>query len=173
MKAKVVEMQAFQNIETYSRQGRAGNVNITAAGHVHTNTILSQGRQQGGDITINSDSENSIDAAGTLNTYSEAGRAGNVSLTSPGSINISGIRSEGMEQGGDIQVNSERGEINSTGNIDSYSEQGIGGNVEVNALESSVTLKNVSSYGMTESGNLRILCYATSLQGFGYGDVVH
>jgi hypothetical protein len=61
-----------------------------------------------------------------------------------------------MEQGGDIQVNSERGEINSTGNIDSYSEAGRGGNIKVNAPESSVTLENVSSYGMTESGDLRI-----------------
>ncbi|MDE5108535.1 MAG: hypothetical protein O4808_16245, partial [Trichodesmium sp. St17_bin3_1_1] len=91
-----------------------------------------------------------------MNTYSEAGIAGNVRLTSPGSINIRGIRSEGMEQGGNIQVNSERGEINSTGNIDSYSDAGRGGNIEVNAPESSVTLENVSSYGMTESGDLRI-----------------
>ena len=76
-------------------------------------------------------------------------------LTSPGSINIRGIRSEGMEQGGNIQVNSERGEINSTGNIDSYSDAGRGGNIEVNAPER-VTLGDVSSYGMIESGDLRI-----------------
>ncbi|MDE5089983.1 MAG: filamentous hemagglutinin, partial [Trichodesmium sp. St16_bin2-tuft] len=43
------EINATQNIETYSQQGTAGDVNITAAGHVHTNNILSQGRQQGGD----------------------------------------------------------------------------------------------------------------------------
>ena len=112
--------------------------------------------EQGGDIIISSNSENSIDVEGALQTYSEKGTAGDVNLTSPGNINISSIRSQGRNQGGDIQVKSKRGEINSTGNIDSYSEAGRGGNVEVNAPESSVTLENVSSYGMTESGDLRI-----------------
>ena len=149
------EINATQAIETFSRQGTAGNVDIIAEGHIHTDTILSQGMEQGGNITIDSRSENSIDAAGELNTFSDAGIAGDVTLTSPGSINISGIRSEGMEQGGNITVNSEIGEINSTGDIDSFSQQGIGGNVEVNAPKS-VTLENVSSFGMTESGDLII-----------------
>ena len=98
--------------------------------------------EQGGDIIISSNSENGIDVEGALQTYSEKGTAGNVNLTSPGNINISSIRSQGRNQGGDIQVKSKRGEINSTGNIDSYSEAGRGGNVEVNAPESSVTLEN-------------------------------
>ncbi|GGA30808.1 CHAT domain-containing protein [Okeania sp. KiyG1] len=149
------EINATQAIETFSQKGTAGNVNITAEGHIHIDTILSQGMEQGGDITINSYSENSIDAAGALNTYSDEGIAGDVTLTSPGSINISSIRSQGMKEGGDITVESEIGEIYSTGDIDSYSEQGKGGNVEVNASES-VTLADVSSYGMTESGNLII-----------------
>ncbi|MDJ0517445.1 MAG: filamentous hemagglutinin, partial [Trichodesmium sp. MO_231.B1] len=149
------EINATQEIETLSKQGTAGNVNLTAAGHIHTDTILSHGTQKGGNITINSRSENSIDAAGELNTFSTEGIAGNVTVTSPGSIDISGIRSEGMQQGGDIRVESEIGEINSTGDIDSFSNQGRGGNVEINAPES-VTLADVSSYGMTESGDLRI-----------------
>ncbi|NEQ39602.1 MAG: filamentous hemagglutinin N-terminal domain-containing protein, partial [Okeania sp. SIO3I5] len=149
------EINATQAIQTFSRQGTAGNVDMTAESHIHIDTILSQGMEQGGNITINSRSENSIDAAGELNTFSDAGIAGDVTLTSPGSINISGIRSEGMEQGGNITVNSEIGEINSTGDIDSFSQQGIGGNVAVNAPES-VTLANVSSFGMAESGNLII-----------------
>ena len=111
--------------------------------------------EQGGDINIRSDSENSINAAGVLETYSDAGTAGNVNLTSPGNVNISSIISRGMEQGGDIQVNSERGEINSTGDIDSYSKAGRGGNIKVNAPER-VTLGDVSSYGMEKSGDLRI-----------------
>ena len=78
-----------------------------------------------------------------------------MSLTSPGSINIRSIRSEGMEQGGDIQVDSALGEINSTGNIDSYSKAGRGGNIKVNAPER-VTLGDVSSYGMEKSGDLII-----------------
>ncbi|MDE5085618.1 MAG: filamentous hemagglutinin, partial [Trichodesmium sp. St16_bin2-tuft] len=53
------EINATQNIETFSEKGTAGHVNITAAGHIHTNTIRSDGMEQGGDINIRSDSENS------------------------------------------------------------------------------------------------------------------
>ncbi|NEQ39601.1 MAG: CHAT domain-containing protein [Okeania sp. SIO3I5] len=150
------EINATQEIETFSAQGTAGNVNIMAEGSVQLENILSQGTQRGGNITIDSRSENSINAEGTLNTFSDAGIAGDVTLTSPGNITISGIRSQGMEQGGEIIVNSEIGNIDSTnGNIDSFSEQGIGGDVTLTAPES-VNLANVSSYGMTESGDLII-----------------
>ncbi|MGD1704300.1 beta strand repeat-containing protein, partial [Dapis sp. BLCC M229] len=150
------EIYTTEAIETFSEQGTAGSVNIEGAGHVEVNTILSQGTQQGGDITIHSSSENSINVQDDLNTFSTEGIAGNVTLTSPGTITIRGIRSEGMEQGGNITVESGIGEIDATGgDIDSYSEQGVGGDVQLNALDS-VNLANVSSYGMTESGDLTI-----------------
>ncbi|MGK7921309.1 MAG: CHAT domain-containing protein, partial [Trichodesmium sp.] len=96
-----------------------------------------------------------INAQQALNTFSTEGTAGNVTLTSPGNITISSIRSEGREQGGNIRVSSEIGEINSTENIDSFSEQGIGGNIELNAPRN-INLANVSSFGATESGDLII-----------------
>ncbi|MGB3513496.1 MAG: proprotein convertase P-domain-containing protein, partial [Microcoleaceae cyanobacterium] len=150
------QINATQAIETFSERGTAGNVNIKAEGSVNIENILSQGTQRGGDISIDSRSQNSINAQGELNTYSTEGIAGDVNLTSPGSITINGIRSEGMEQGGTVTVESEIGNIDSTGgDIDSFSDQGIGGNVTLNAPES-VNLSNVSSFGATESGDLRI-----------------
>ncbi|NEP70742.1 MAG: CHAT domain-containing protein [Okeania sp. SIO2G4] len=150
------EINATTAIETFSERGTAGNVTIMAEEQIHLENIRSQGAEGGGDITIDSRSENSIDAQGELNTFSTEGIAGNVTLTSPGNITISGIRSEGREQGGEITVESEIGNINSTGgNIDSFSEQGIGGNVTLTAPES-VNLANVSSFGATESGDLII-----------------
>ncbi|NEP91380.1 MAG: CHAT domain-containing protein, partial [Okeania sp. SIO2C2] len=150
------EINATTAIETFSQRGTAGNVTIMAEEQIHLENILSQGAEGGGDITIDSRSENSIDAQGELNTFSTEGIAGNVTLISPGNITISGIRSEGREQGGEITVESEIGNINSTGgNIDSFSEQGIGGNVTLTAPES-VNLANVSSFGATESGDLII-----------------
>ncbi|NEQ36327.1 MAG: CHAT domain-containing protein [Okeania sp. SIO3I5] len=150
------KITATQVIETFSKQGTAGSVEIKAADHVEVNLIRSEGTQQGGNITIESRSENSIDAQEQLNTFSTEGIAGNVTLTSPGDITINGIRSEGMEQGGNITVQSGIGSIDATGeNIDSYSEEGIGGDVQLNASES-INLGNVSSYGMTESGDLII-----------------
>ncbi|MGD1808770.1 beta strand repeat-containing protein, partial [Dapis sp. BLCC M126] len=150
------KITATQAIETFSEQGTAGSVNIDGAGHVEINTILSQGTQQGGDITIHSSSENSINVQDDLNTFSTEGTAGNITLTSPGTITIRGIRSEGLQQGGDVTIESGIGNIDATGgDIDSFSEQGIGGDVQLNASES-VNLANVSSYGMTESGDLTI-----------------
>ena len=149
------EINATQAIETFSAQGTAGSVNIMAEASVNIENILSQGTERGGDIIIDSRSENSINAQGALNTFSTAGTAGNVTLTSPGSITINGIRSDGMQQGGTITVESEIGEINSTADIESFSDQGIGGNVTLTAPES-VNLANVSSFGATESGDLII-----------------
>jgi CHAT domain-containing protein/large exoprotein involved in heme utilization and adhesion len=149
------EINATQQLETFSERGTAGNVTLTAEGSIRTETILSQGTQRGGDINIDSRSENSIEAAGALNTYSTEGTAGNVTLASPGSITLSGIRSEGMQRGGSISVTSEVGQINSTGDIDSFSESGVGGNVELNASRD-VNIANVSSYGLTQSGDLLI-----------------
>ena len=150
------QINVTQAIKTFSERGTAGNVNIKAEGSVNIENILSQGTQRGGDITIDSGSENSINVQGELNTFSTEGIAGDVNLTSPGSITINGIRSEGMEQGGTITVESEIGNIDSTGgDIDSFSDQGIGGSVTLTALES-VNLANVSSFGATESGDLII-----------------
>ncbi|NET11872.1 MAG: CHAT domain-containing protein [Okeania sp. SIO1H6] len=149
------EVNSTQAIETFSAQGTAGNVNIQAESSVNLKNILSQGRMRGGDITIDSRSANSIDVQGELNTFSTEGIGGDVTLTSLGNVSISGIRSEGIQQGGDITLESEIGEISATGDITSFSEEGRGGNIEIDAPES-VNLENVSSFGATESGDLRI-----------------
>ncbi|MDY7006927.1 MAG: CHAT domain-containing protein [Cyanobacteriota bacterium] len=148
-------VNSSQAIETFSEQGTAGNVKIQAESSVNLENILSQGRMRGGDITIDSRSENSMDVQGELSTFSTDGIGGDVTFTSRGNISINGIRSEGMEQGGDITLVSEIGEISSTGDITSFSEQGRGGNIEIDAPES-VTLEDVLSFGATDSGDLRI-----------------
>ncbi|NET44683.1 CHAT domain-containing protein [Okeania sp. SIO2B3] len=149
------EVNSTQAIETFSEQGTAGNVNIQAEGSVNLENILSQGRERGGDITIDTRSENSMDVQGELNTFSTDGIGGDVTLTSRGNISINGIRSEGIQQGGDITLESEIGEISATGDITSFSEEGRGGSIEIDAPES-VNLENVLSFGATESGDLRI-----------------
>ncbi|NEN89014.1 MAG: CHAT domain-containing protein [Okeania sp. SIO3H1] len=149
------EVNSTQAIETFSEQGTAGNVNIQAEGSVNLENIRSQGRERGGDITIDTRSENSMDVQGELNTFSTDGIGGDVTLTSRGNISINGIRSEGIQQGGDITLESEIGEISATGDITSFSEEGRGGSIEIDAPES-VNLENVLSFGATESGDLRI-----------------
>ncbi|MEM1170940.1 MAG: proprotein convertase P-domain-containing protein, partial [Cyanobacteria bacterium P01_H01_bin.35] len=150
------EIDATQPIETFSERGEGGSVALNAEGHVHTGSIRSEGMEKGGAIEIESRSQNSIEIIGNLSSYSTEGIAGNITLTSPGDINLQGIRSDGMQQGGRIKVESETGSIDATGGeIDSFSEAGQGGNIEINASES-VNLGNVSSFGITESGNLTI-----------------
>ncbi|NEO53850.1 MAG: CHAT domain-containing protein [Okeania sp. SIO3B5] len=144
-----------QTIETFSEQGTAGNVNIQAEGSVNLENILSQGKMRGGDIAIESRNENSMDVQGELNTFSTDGIGGDVTLTSMGNISISGIRSEGIQQGGDITLVSEIGEIRARGDITSFSEEGRGGSIDIDAPES-VNLEDVLSFGATDSGDLRI-----------------
>ena len=149
------EVNSNQAIETFSEQGTAGNVNIQAEGSINLENILSQGRERGGDITIDTRSENSMDVQGELSTFSTEGIGGDITLTSQGNISISGIRSEGMQQGGNITLESVIGEISSTGDITSFSEEGRGGNIDIDAPES-VNLEDVLSFGATNSGDLRI-----------------
>ncbi|MGD1808990.1 beta strand repeat-containing protein, partial [Dapis sp. BLCC M126] len=150
------EIDATKPIETFSERGEGGSVALYAEGHIHTGSIRSEGMQKGGDIEIESRSQNSIEIIGNLSSFSTEGIAGDITLRSPGDINIQGIRSDGMQQGGRIKVESETGSIDATGGeIDSFSEAGKGGNIEISASES-VNLGNVSSFGITESGNLTI-----------------
>ncbi|MDJ0553700.1 MAG: CHAT domain-containing protein [Microcoleaceae cyanobacterium MO_207.B10] len=150
------EINATEPMETFSERGEAGSVALSAAGHIYTGSIRSEGAQRGGDVQIESLSENSIEIIGHINTYSTEGIAGDVTIRSPGNITLSDIRSEGMQQGGRIKIQSESGSIDVTdGDIDSFSAQGKGGNILVEGQES-VNLANVSSFGRTESGDLRI-----------------
>ncbi|WP_199248981.1 CHAT domain-containing protein [[Phormidium] sp. ETS-05] len=144
------------DIQSFSANGRAGNVTLNAAGHVETASILSSGRMRGGDIAITSASTDSIDTtAGSLETYSTEGSAGSITLSSPGNIMAADMRSEGATTGGSINLTSSGDIDTSGGDIDTYSEDGTAGDVTVDAL-GSVNVNNITSYGGENSGNVTV-----------------
>ncbi|MBW4493705.1 MAG: CHAT domain-containing protein [Oscillatoria princeps RMCB-10] len=148
-------------LNTMSSGGRSGNVTINAAGHISTSNIRSEGPLHGGNISIHSDSQHSIEVAGNLDTYSTNGTAGDVSLTSPGNITITGnITSSGEQSSGKITVSSTSGDIN-IGVIESFSQSGNAGSVTLSAggnttLGGDANTSAISSHGKQQGGNITI-----------------
>ncbi|MCT7958384.1 CHAT domain-containing protein, partial [Laspinema palackyanum] len=142
-------------LNSYSSAGIAGNVTLTAPGNITTSTIRSEGYTEGGDITINSNTGALNASGGELNSYSSGGTAGNVTLTAPGNITTSTIRSEGYTEGGDITITSNTGAIATEGSLNSYSNDGIAGNVALTA-NTDITTVEISSNGGEQGGSITL-----------------
>jgi filamentous hemagglutinin family protein len=142
------------SLNTMSSGGIAGDVTINAAGHISTSNIRSDGLLHGGDITINSDSPNSISVGGNLDTYSSQGTAGNITLTSPGKITLTGdITSYGQTQSGNISVTSASNTV-TTNSIKTQSGTGPSGNITING--NNIATGNLDSIGSTSAGNIQV-----------------
>jgi len=142
------------SLNTMSSGGTAGDVTINAAGHISTSNIRSDGFLHGGDITINSDSPNSINVGGNLDTYSDSGTAGTVTLTSPGSITTREITSYGSTQSGNVTLTSNNSNI-TTNNILTQANNGPSGTIKITApgFNGNIYTGNLSSVG-TSSGSI-------------------
>ncbi|MGD1807280.1 beta strand repeat-containing protein, partial [Dapis sp. BLCC M126] len=118
-------------LSSFSELGNAGGVNITSTGNLTTADIdsRSNGSGQGGSIFLESTGGNVDTSIGELSSFSVAGNAGNVNITSNLDLITGGIdsRSEGNGRGGDITLEAE-GKIDA-GAIESFSRQGTGGNI--------------------------------------------
>ncbi|MBW4493686.1 MAG: CHAT domain-containing protein [Oscillatoria princeps RMCB-10] len=142
------------NLDSYSIDGTAGDVTINAAGHVETAGIRSEGLLHGGDITINSASSNSIGVGGNLDTYSSQGTAGDITLTSPGSITTREITSYGSTQSGNVTLTSNNSNI-TTNNILTQANNGPSGTIKITApgFNGNIYTGNLSSVG-TSTGSI-------------------
>ncbi|MBW4495390.1 MAG: CHAT domain-containing protein [Oscillatoria princeps RMCB-10] len=142
------------SLNTMSSGGAAGNVTIHAAGHVETASIRSDGFSQGGNLSIRSDSPNSIAVGGNLDTYSTNGTAGDITLSSPGRITLTGdITSYGSTESGDITVTSESNTVE-TNSITTQSGTGPSGNITING--NNIAAGNLDSIGSTGAGNIEV-----------------
>jgi hypothetical protein len=112
-------------IFSFSQGGNAGDITLDAANDINTSHISAWGDLRGGNITIDAGDEFNMSdfdiGDATINSFSENGNAGDVEITTSGDTNLGGdvggdtsrdaIRSEGLEQGGNIT-------IRSSGNLD-------------------------------------------------------
>ncbi|HIK11841.1 MAG TPA: filamentous hemagglutinin N-terminal domain-containing protein, partial [Oscillatoriaceae cyanobacterium M33_DOE_052] len=145
-----------ENLESYSLEGTAGNVTIEAPGDITTEDIFSDGWQIGGNITITS-TQGQIEATGgNLYSFSEGGKAGNVTLDAPGDITTLEIYSDGYEVGGNISITSRNGTIDASGgSLYSFSANGEAGNVTL-AAPGNITTSEIYSDGLEQGGNIEI-----------------
>ncbi|MGK7923381.1 MAG: CHAT domain-containing protein [Trichodesmium sp.] len=118
------------SIDSYSYEGQGGNINITSTGNITTNNIESYGGLQSGNISISSKSE--INTA-NLTTQSEAGPSGNILVNSK-NVATGNLQSLGRTAAGQIKVTANDGSIR-TGNIESISTEGEAGGIDLNASE--------------------------------------
>ncbi|WP_413168032.1 filamentous hemagglutinin N-terminal domain-containing protein [Capilliphycus salinus ALCB114379] len=175
-------------LDSFSSTEDTGNVSLTAERNIITGDITSGGGEislesSNGDIDTKKGRLDSFSSKeNTENISSSSRNAGNVSLTAEGNIttgNISSFSEAG--RGGNITLESVRGEINTTGgsatqsqvspggsfeeikdtfasdiaNLDSYSTSGSGGNITLEA-QGNITTYDISSWGGQNSGNVNI-----------------
>ncbi|HIK09102.1 MAG TPA: CHAT domain-containing protein, partial [Oscillatoriaceae cyanobacterium M33_DOE_052] len=149
-------VDTWENLNSFSSAGTAGDLAIQAAGNINTFGIRSDGYVQGGLVRLISSNGAINTSWGTLDSYSLGGTAGSVLLEAPGSITTGAIRSEGLQQGGSISISSYSDAINTTaGNLQSFSPNGTAGNVSLNA-PGKITTGSIISHGRFVGGNISI-----------------
>ena len=141
---------------TESEEGNAGDVTLTAQGSVTTDRIRSGGLLNGGNLQIASTNGDIDTTAGHLITESDEGNAGDITLTAQGSVTTDRIRSDGQLDGGNVQITSTNGDIDTTaGNVSTRARERNGGDVTLTA-QGSVTTGLIRSDGQLQGGNVQI-----------------
>ncbi|NET35662.1 MAG: CHAT domain-containing protein, partial [Cyanothece sp. SIO1E1] len=123
--------------------------------------ISTEGGLQGGSINLTS-SAGSIAAAGSLDTSSAAGIAGNVNLIANGDINIQNIRTQGQQQGGNASIIGSGLSNFNLGIIDTTSAANIAGNVEF-STGGQITTNGVNTQGLTRAGDITMTSGASGI----------
>ncbi|NEQ95839.1 MAG: CHAT domain-containing protein, partial [Cyanothece sp. SIO2G6] len=148
-----LDIQAIA-LESFSEGGTAGAIRLSAQDDIVTGRIASYGQQRGGQITIDS-TTGDINATAILNTVSDAGGAGNVSLTANGAVQTQTIASAGATRGGDINIASATEGVAIAGELNSFSAQGTAGGVRVTAADA-ITTRAIFSEGQLRGGDVRL-----------------
>jgi filamentous hemagglutinin family protein len=140
------------NINTSTRgTGNPGNIRLEAQGDINTFDLLARGESanagRAGNITIISTNGSINTSSGTLDVNSELSNSngGNVTLTAFGDITTGSISSTSSAGGGNINLTTNNGGINTTaGDLNTSSVNGNGGNITLNA-SGNITTASISS----------------------------
>jgi len=136
-------------LASFSDNGLAGDVTLSAAGNIQTTQIISAGEQQGGDVSLTSNN-GVIKITDLLASFSKSGFAGNVTLSGAGNIQTTQINAAGEQQGGDVSLTSNNGAIN-TNNIATVSANGVGGDVNLSAA-GNIDIDNIFTNSLISNG---------------------
>ena len=146
---------------TETATGKAGSIEITGQENITTGIISSSANNQteiahGNNISITSQ-EGEINATQPIQSFSEQGNAGNVTLKAKTNVTTNIISSHGQQQGGQISITAETGNIDtSNGFLANYSGGGEGGNVNIEATQGNVTSSHIYSFADGDGGQIKI-----------------
>ncbi|TAF52836.1 MAG: CHAT domain-containing protein, partial [Oscillatoriales cyanobacterium] len=157
-------------IDAFSYNGAGGSgVNLQSVGEIRVGNIQT-GASQGtssGNITINS-TNGLINLSQARSTINDLRPVSEIISQFPSDPSLDAIKTRlqtltSAEQSGlastapasNITLTAPNGTITTTGNLDTYSQSGAAGQVQITS-GSGLTLRDVTSYGNTASGNLTI-----------------
>ncbi|MDE5122836.1 MAG: filamentous hemagglutinin, partial [Trichodesmium sp. St19_bin1] len=142
--------------------GNAGTIDITAQGDITTGVVTSAATNDietahGGSISITSQ-QGKINATREIQSFSKEGNAGDVTLKAKADITADTINSHGKQEGGQITISSETGNIDtSSGNfLANYSGGGDAGDITMEAPQGNITTNNIYSYADGDGGQINI-----------------
>ncbi|OZH54299.1 hypothetical protein AFK68_11815, partial [Hydrocoleum sp. CS-953] len=142
--------------------GNAGEINIAAENNITTGIITSQASSQtetadGGNISITSE-QGEINATQAIQSFSDGANAGNVTLQAKTDITTNTISSHGQQQGGEITITSETGNIDTSNGdfLANYSGGGNAGNLLLEAPQGNITTTNIYTFADADGGKITI-----------------
>ncbi|OZH54302.1 hypothetical protein AFK68_11810, partial [Hydrocoleum sp. CS-953] len=141
--------------------GNAGDIEITAQENITTGIITSEANNttetpNGGNISITSE-QGQINATQAIQSFSNRGNAGDVTLQAKTDITTDTINSHGQTQGGQITITSETGNIDtSAGTLANYSGGGNGGKVTIEAPSGNITTNNIYTFADADGGEISL-----------------
>ncbi|MGL6283249.1 MAG: beta strand repeat-containing protein, partial [Microcoleaceae cyanobacterium] len=149
-------------------KGIGGNVDLQAKGNINisginTSGINTIGDTASGNINITSESGMVNTTQGFLNSYSEAGTPGDITIKASGDITTGYLTALSLaaDKGGIVNITSNTGKIDTTqGTIETWSKAGTGNQVTLQAA-GNINLGNIDSHGLRGGGAVNI----TSQQG--------
>ncbi|MDE5079895.1 MAG: CHAT domain-containing protein, partial [Trichodesmium sp. St18_bin1] len=94
-----------------------------------------------------------INSTGNIDSYSKAGRGGNIKVNAPERVTLGDVSSYGMEKSGDLIIRSRAAQVN-TGNVKTEAPEGNSGSIVINGTE--VGTEDLSSIGTTSAGEIKV-----------------
>jgi filamentous hemagglutinin family protein len=160
-----------------------GTITLNAEGDVTTGNLNSTGVFRGGTINLTSNSGNIDTTAGTLDTSSENGNGGGITLnTEGGDITTGDMSLNGELRGGTLQLTSDNGTIDtSAGMLESSSGNGESGAIALNT-SGNIILGDIVSDGASggkiteirsQTGDVSVLGTINSFSSAGRGGTIN
>ncbi|MEL7036372.1 MAG: CHAT domain-containing protein [Cyanobacteria bacterium J06592_8] len=146
-------------LSTVNLSGSGGDLTIISnEGDISTANLETNGLEESGSININSGDRLTTGEISTQAQDSTSGVGGEVNLNAVSNIDIDFVNSSGVEQAGNINIQSQEGNIrffSDSFSLDATSANGEGGDISILASQR-LRLNSVNAKGRTTGGNINL-----------------